>query len=54
MRDQEDQGTIRTQVLELIKQKDKIEDEIRELMAILTQVGCNYSLFIIAYFLNVF
>ncbi|XP_076269021.1 26S proteasome non-ATPase regulatory subunit 9 [Rhynchophorus ferrugineus] len=39
MRDQPDQASIRAQVLELMKQKDKIEDEIKELTGILTQNG---------------
>lgn len=33
------QGVIRAEVLGLMKQKDKIESEIRELTGILTQVS---------------
>lgn len=37
--DQPDQGIIRAQVLNLMRQKDKIEADIRELTEILTQVN---------------
>ncbi|XP_030744952.1 26S proteasome non-ATPase regulatory subunit 9 [Sitophilus oryzae] len=37
--DQPDQGTIRDHVLQLVKQKENIENEIKELTGILTQNG---------------
>lgn len=44
--DAQNQGVIRAEVLGLMKQKDKIESEIRELTGILTQVDLSsFSLF---------